>query len=62
MPRRETYSPDEAAELNRLFDALPVAIKLASDLLTQSSSCDPEYLAADGQVCRILGRISELMN
>lgn len=62
MPRREKYSAEEAAELNRLLDALPVAIRLASGLLRETSLRDPIYLAADAEVSKILTRINELMN
>jgi hypothetical protein len=62
LPFREACSPEEAAELNSMLDALPAAITLAGDLLRQLSIHDPKYLAADAEVSRILTRINELMN
>jgi hypothetical protein len=59
---RELYTPEEAAELNRLLDALPAAITIAGRLLQQVSVRDPTYLAAGAEVSKILARIHELMN
>jgi len=53
---------DEAAECNRLFDALPIAIMRARGLLQQSSVHDPTYREADTEVSKILARVSELLN
>jgi hypothetical protein len=50
------------AEYNRLFDALPIAIKRAGEILQRSSSNTAAYLAADMEVSRILARITELTN
>jgi hypothetical protein len=55
------YSPEAAAELSRLLDALPPAVKRASSLLQRSSIYDSEYLAADAEVAKLLTRINELM-
>jgi hypothetical protein len=62
LPLREDYSPAETAELNRLLDALPVAIRLACGLLRETSVRDPGYLAADLEVSKILTRINQLMS
>lgn len=53
---------DEAAELNRLFDALPDAISLASKLLRETHIDSAGYRAADVEVERIIARISALLN
>jgi hypothetical protein len=53
---------NEAAECDRLLDALPVAINRASCLLQQRSVHDLTYLEADIQVSKILARVSELSN
>jgi hypothetical protein len=53
---------EEAGELSRLLNALPAAVKRASELLRNSSVHEPAYLAADAEVSKTLARISELMN
>jgi hypothetical protein len=62
VPLREAYSPEEAAELNGLLDALPAAITFARGLFEQLSVQHPSYLAADLEVSTILARIQELLN
>jgi hypothetical protein len=62
MPLREAYSQEDAAELNRLLNDLPVVVRRASELLHTSSICEPAYLAADAEVSKSLARINELMN
>lgn len=52
--------PDDAAEYNRLVDALPLAIERARQLLAEFGDGSAAYLAADKEVSRILARISEL--
>jgi hypothetical protein len=60
LPQRKPDSPEETAELTRLFNILPMAITQAKDLLWQSSPRDPDYLTADAEVSEILARIAEL--
>jgi hypothetical protein len=52
----------DQAEVNRLFEALAVAISRASTLLQQRSVYDPVYLEADIEVTKILTLVSELLN
>jgi hypothetical protein len=53
---------NDAAECNRLFDALPVAMVRATSLLRQRSVYDREYVEADAEVAKILARVNELLN
>lgn len=62
MPVREAYSSEQAAELNRLLNALPVAIRLASGLLRETSMLHPSYIAADAEVSKLVARVNELIN
>jgi hypothetical protein len=62
MPQREAYRPEETAELNRLLEALPVAVACARELLQKTSIHDCTYLAADAEVAKMLARINALMN
>lgn len=55
-------SAEDAAELNKLFDALPDAIQRASKALEELGVTDECYLMADADVEQILARIDELMN
>jgi hypothetical protein len=55
-------TPDEARELNELFDALPVALELARKLLPEESPVSAAYMAADAEFARIIGRINALLN
>ena len=50
------------AEFNRLYDALPIAIKHACQVLQHSSSGSTEDAEADREVSRLLARIIELTN
>jgi hypothetical protein len=52
----------DAAEFNQLYDALPVAIKRARQILQHSTSSSAAYVAADSEVSRILARINVLAN
>ena len=60
MPSNPVTS--HTAEYNLLFDALPVAIKRACEVLQQFALCSAEYAAADQEMSRILARINELTN
>ena len=55
-------SRDEAAELQRLFDALPVAIKHARRLFHDLSVESTAYIEADAEVARLIARINMLLN
>jgi hypothetical protein len=59
---RRALTPDEARELNELFDALPVALGLARKLLPEESPGSAAYMAADAEFARIIGRINALLN
>jgi hypothetical protein len=63
VPTRGTaLDSDDTAELKRLFDALPDALKVASTLLHETSTSSPAYVAADAEVARIISRIDTLLN
>ena len=62
MAARGAYSAEVAAEIHRLFTALPIAVKRASDVLQQSPTLTPTYLALYNEVSQILTRINELTN
>jgi hypothetical protein len=53
---------DDAAEFNRLCQALPVAIERASHMLRESSTGSVGYAAADAEVSQILARITRITN
>lgn len=54
--------PSHTAEYNLLFDALPIAIKRACQILQHSTIRSADYIAADQEVSRILARLKELTN
>jgi hypothetical protein len=52
---------DDAAEFNRPFEAVPVAIERASDVLRESGESSGD-IVADAEVSKILARIAVLTN
>jgi hypothetical protein len=53
---------DDAAEFNRLCQALPIAIERAGHALRGFCSESPGYVAADAEVSLILARITLITN
>ena len=62
MSQRLVSSAEETAELNRLSDALAVAIQRAREILRETDMTSPAYRAADAEVSRILARINQMTN
>jgi hypothetical protein len=53
--------PEETAELKRLMEALPDAIKRARKILQQSGP-STRLEAADAEVSRLIARIDQILN
>jgi hypothetical protein len=53
---------DDAAEFNRLCDALPLAIGRAIHVLRESFRESPDCMEADADVSRLLARITLITN
>jgi hypothetical protein len=52
----------EVTELNRLADALPVAIERANQVLRESFDESAAYVAAGKEISQILARINHLIS
>jgi hypothetical protein len=61
VPERP-LSADDAAELKRLYVALPEAIRRAGQILKESGALDERYAAQDAEVAQMIARINELMS
>ena len=61
MPERP-LSAEDAAELKRLYVALPEAIRRAGEILKLSGALDERYAVEDAKVAQIIARINELMS